>query len=66
LTNANQPEDYTMVISKASDRISQVTKKYSGGNIIITAPYMYTSLDTYFFYRDFVKDGLRYYNLSPA
>jgi len=36
LANANQPGDYTIIIPEAGDRISQVTSKYDGGDIIIT------------------------------
>jgi hypothetical protein len=33
-----------MVVPKAGDRISLVTNKYDGGNIIITAPHMSNSI----------------------
>ena len=52
LANASQPRDYTVVIPKTGDRIFQVTNKYDGGNIIITAPYVYTILGTRFPYKD--------------
>jgi len=44
LTNANQLRKYIMVVPKAGDRISLVTNKYDGGNIIITAPHMSNSI----------------------
>jgi hypothetical protein len=50
--NAHQPGEYLVVVPEGGDRISQVTSKYSGGDIIITAPYAYMSSDTHFFYMD--------------
>jgi len=64
LANANQPEDYTIIILEAGDRISQVTSKYNRGDIIITTP---ICLFEYSFpLQGFVRDFLRYYNLSHA
>lgn len=64
LANANQSGDYIIIILEAGDRISQVTSKYNGGDIIITTP---ICLSEYSFpLQGFVRDFLRYYNLSPA
>jgi len=64
LANANQPGDYTIIIPEAGDRISQVTSKYDGGDIIIT------TLICLFEYslplQGFVRYFLRYYNHNPA
>ena len=36
--NTHQPGEYLVVVPEGGDRISQVTSKYSGGDIIITTP----------------------------
>jgi hypothetical protein len=51
LANASQLGDYKVVIPKASDHISQITNKYVEGDVIITTPYAYTSLDACFLYK---------------
>jgi hypothetical protein len=66
LANASQLGDYTMVVPKVNDRIFQFTNKYSGGNIIIIAlVYLYEFVYS-FSLQGFVRDVLRYYNLSLA
>ena len=55
-----------MVVPKVNDRIFQFTNKYGGGNIIIIAlVYLYEFVYS-FSLQGFVRDVLRYYNLSLA
>jgi hypothetical protein len=50
-------------IHEVGDRISQVTSKYGGGNIIITALICLYEFGYLFPLQEFVRDVLRYYIL---
>jgi len=53
-----------MIVPEVDDHIFQVTNKYGGGNIIITTFGCLYDFGYLFSLQRFVRDVLRYYNLS--